>query len=176
MRTLRPLVDSNDHHQGELNSPAQLVEYGDYGSESCATLLPVIRQLQHYFEPDLCFVFRHFPQSDLHPIAGIAAEATEFAGSHHLFWEMHELVLTRQDELDRMSLIGFTAQLDLSPAALEAAWADHSFRQRIQRDVGSGLLSGVIETPAIFVNGHAFTDDLDFDSLAIAIEEALAAA
>jgi len=176
MRTLRPVVDLIDHHQGELNSPVQLVEYGDYGSESCAALLPVIRQLQHYFEPDLCFVFRHFPQGDLHPGAEIAAETAEFAGTHHLFWEMHELVLTRQDKLDRMSLIGYTAQLDLSSAGLEAAWAAHSFRPRVQRDVGSGLLSGVIETPAIFVNGHAFTEELDFDSLAIAIEEALAAA
>jgi protein-disulfide isomerase len=176
MRTLRPLVHPNDHHQGEISAAAQLVEYGDYGSASCAALLPVIRQLQHYFDPDLCFVFRHFPQSDLHPIAEIAAETVEFAGSHDLFWEMHELVLTRQETLDRMSLIGYTAQLDLSPAALETAWADRSYQPRIQRDVGSGLLSGVVETPAIFVNGHAFTDELDFDALAIAIEEALAAA
>jgi hypothetical protein len=46
------------------------------------------------------FVFRHFPLTEVHPHAEIAAESAEFAGAAGLFWDMHDaLVQKRYDDL-----------------------------------------------------------------------------
>jgi protein-disulfide isomerase len=175
MPILRPNVEPSDHAEGDMNAPIQLVEYGDYADGACAAIRPVIRQLQHYFEPDLCFVFRNFPRTDRDPRAMIAAETAEFAGIHRRFWEMHELLFTRRNRLERGDLLDCAAALGLSPTELAGALDGQVFTARIQRDMGSGLMSGVAETPTFFVNGRVFEDDLDFDALAVALEEALAA-
>ena len=52
--------------------------------------------MQDYFRDSLRFVFRHFLLTEVHPLAGIAAESAEFAGAAGLFWEMHDALFENQ--------------------------------------------------------------------------------
>jgi hypothetical protein len=51
------------------------------------------------FRDSLRFVFRRFPLTEVHPLAGIAAESAEFAGAASLFWEMHDELFENQSIL-----------------------------------------------------------------------------
>src|SRR6185369_9882148 len=97
--TLTPAVSSHDHAHGPADAPLTLVEYGDYQCPYCGAAHPVIKRLQKALGRKLRFVFRNFPLSQAHPYAIIAAEAAEAAALQGKFWEMHDLIYDRQEEL-----------------------------------------------------------------------------
>ena len=66
------------------------------------------------------FVFRHFPLSQMHPHAALAAEAAEAAGAQGKFWEMHDTLFTHQDALGRRRCWRTRGRLRLDVAALHA--------------------------------------------------------
>ena len=74
-----------------------MVEYGDFECPYCGRAEPVVRELLG--DADLRFVWRHLPLTDVHPQAQIAAEAAEAAAAQGRFWEMHDLLLDHQDDL-----------------------------------------------------------------------------
>ena len=80
------------------------------------------------------FVFRHFPLVEMHPHAEPAAETAEFAGSHGLFWPMHEAIFANQHALNIPLLIALAASLKLSPIELRDALANGRFASKIQAD------------------------------------------
>jgi protein-disulfide isomerase len=112
---------------------------------SCADLAP--------FGDRLRLVYRHFPLIEVHPVAGPAAEAAEFAGSRGLFWQMHQSIFANQQRLSVPLLITLAANLKLSPIALRDALAAGTFAPKVRGDFIGGVRSGVNGTPTFFVNG-----------------------
>ena len=56
-------------------------------------------------EVGLRYVWRHLPLRDVHPRAQLAAEAAEAASDQGAFWEMHDLLLDRQEALKPEDLL-----------------------------------------------------------------------
>ncbi len=86
---------TQDHQQGILSATVVLVMYGDYQCQESADvyrLLKVIgRQLSISLGEDyLCFIFRHFPQIQIHSQALRAAEAAQAAAVQGQFWQIHD--------------------------------------------------------------------------------------
>ncbi|MBD2309706.1 thioredoxin domain-containing protein, partial [Chroococcidiopsis sp. FACHB-1243] len=85
---------TQDRIQGVLSAAVMLVMYGDYQCSESANVYRLIkaigRELNSSHEHNLCFVFRHFPQVQIHPHAQHAAEAVEAAAAQGQFWQMHE--------------------------------------------------------------------------------------
>ena len=168
---LRTPASPGDHIQGRLGAALTLVEFGSYRSHRSRAVRPVIRQLQGYFGPELCFVYRNFSEGGL--AHDLAAEAAEFAAVNEQFWEMHEMLFVHQDRLDKSSILGYAADIELSRDALDLALTNRTFLPVIQRVTEDGVKSGALEMPAFFINGTSFQGDLDFDALAMALENAL---
>src|SRR2546421_3468870 len=97
-------VTERDHAIGPPSAPVTIVEYGDYECPSCLNALPIIDQVRRSLGERLRFVFRHFPQSSIHPHASVAAEAAEAAAEQGKFWEMHEALFRHQEELADVDL------------------------------------------------------------------------
>ena len=73
MSTLKNPIGEQDHVQGELNAPVLLVEYGDFQCPHCRMAHAVIHRVQKHIGDRLCFVFRNFPLTQIHPYAQAAA-------------------------------------------------------------------------------------------------------
>jgi protein-disulfide isomerase len=166
-------VSDKDHRQGEPDAPCTLVEYGDYQCPSCGNAYPIVKRVQKHFGKRLLFVFRNFPLSEMHPYAEPAAETAEFAGAHHKFWEMHDLLYENQDLLDDALLFQLTEQLQLDPEKLRQALASKEFEPRVRADFRGGVRSGVNGTPTFFINGQRHDGAYDYASLVEAIEGVL---
>ena len=106
-------VGERDHLLGPATAPVTLVEYGDYECPYCGAAHASVEQVRQVMGNDLCFVFRHFPLSQIHPHAYQAAEAAEAAGAQNRFWEMHHLLFANQDRLGLRDLIGYAGALGL---------------------------------------------------------------
>ena len=169
---------AQDHRQGSLNARVVLVEYGDYQCPQCSELYTLIKAIQRQFEATLfgrnclCFVFRHFPQSQIHPQSQKAAAATEAAAAQGQFWQMHEMLLKHQQELEDGFLAEYADQLGLDVTQFIRDIARKVYVDHINQDIASGIDSGVVSTPALFINGVRYIGALELEPLLAAIAEA----
>src|SRR4051812_34785038 len=88
-RLAAPVTD-DDHIRGPATAPVTLVEYGDYQCPYCGMAHPITQELLRERPNLVRFVFRHFPLTNVHPFAEVAAETAEAAGAHQRFWQMHD--------------------------------------------------------------------------------------
>jgi protein-disulfide isomerase len=158
-----------------MTAAITLVEYGDYQCPHCGMAHPIVNQVQAYFRNSLRFVFRHFPLTEVHPLAEIAAESAEFAGAAGLFWEMHDALFENQMILSVPTIFMIADKLRLPEVLLRNALETGQYRTKVRNDFMSGVRSGVNGTPTFFVNGVRHDGGYDFASLASAIQSRLAA-
>src|SRR5438046_7506237 len=101
-----PMPD-RDHIQGPSDAPIKLLEYGDYECPYCGEAHPIVKEIQRRLGDQLCFVFRHFPLTQVHPHAEHAAEAAEAAAGQGKFWQMHDTLFEHQQTLDADHLLPY---------------------------------------------------------------------
>lgn len=173
MPTLKTAVTPEDHVQGPENAAATLVEYGDYECPHCGHAYGIVKRVQRHFGKGLRFVFRNFPLSEMHPHAESAAETAEFAGAYGKFWEMHDGLFENQERLGGPLYLELAQELGLPPAELRQALEEAKYKNRVRAGFSSGVRSGVNGTPAFFINGKRHDGPFDYESLVLAIEEAI---
>jgi protein-disulfide isomerase len=145
-----------DHIQGAVDAPMALLEYGDYECPFCGEVQPIVREIQRRLGDDLCFAFRHFPLTNVHPHAEHAAEAAEGAGEQRAFWPMHEMLFANQGALDDESLAEYAVALGLNAKRLIQEVISGAHAQRIHEDFKIGVRAGVNGTPSFFINGQRY--------------------
>ena len=173
MATLKTPVTLEDHIQGPEDAAATLVEYGDYECPHCGHADPIVKRVQKHFGKGLRFVFRNFPLSEIHPHAESAAETAEFADAHGKFWEMHDGLFENQERLGGPLYLKLAQELSLSPVELRQALEEGKYKDRVRVDFSSGVPSGVNGTPTFFINGKRHDGPFDYESLVLAIDEAI---
>ena len=161
-----------DHIRGPEDAPVTLVEYGDYECPYCGQAEVTIRALLESFGGDLRYVWRHLPLNDVHPNTQMAAEAAEAAAAQGAFWELHDRLLTYQDELTPMELGRHAEAVGLD---LDRFWDElrrHEHARRVSDDVASADASGVAGTPSFFINGRRHEGAYDLQTLTAAVKAA----
>jgi protein-disulfide isomerase len=172
MPELRFPINEQDHVIGPADASVTLVEYGDYQCPHCQAAWPEVKLVLRHFGRDLCYAYRHFPISTVHPMAKPAAETAEFAGAHGLFWEMHSAIYANGHQLSGPTLLALAARLGLDAAELRNALELGIYAPKVEADFFGGIRSGVNGTPCFFVNGQRHDGGYDATSLTAAIERA----
>jgi Na+/H+ antiporter NhaA/glutaredoxin len=157
-----------DHIRGPERASVTVVEYGDFQCPYCGQAEPAVAELLH--DPDVRYVWRHLPLTDVHPQAELAAEAAEAAGAQGRFWEMHDLLLAHQDALRPADLLRYADQLGLDRDRFHDDLRQHAHAARIAQDVESADLSGVSGTPTLFVNDQRYYGAFDEAALVRAVK------
>jgi protein-disulfide isomerase len=168
-------VNRDDHVRGPGSAPVTLVEYGDYECPYCGRAYPVAEALLAERPTLVRLVFRHFPLTDLHPRAEIAAELAEAAAMVGQFWRAHAWLYTHQGQFDAEHLRGLAVEIDPS-GGVERELERRAYSDRIHRDFLSGVRSGVNGTPSFFINGVRYDGDYSLPALSQAVDAAAQAA
>ena len=157
-------VSARDHMEGNAHAVVTLVEYGDFQCPACGMAYPAVKQIQRRYAGNLRFVFRHFPLSQAHPYARMAAELAEAAAVEGQFWPMHDWLYENQDDWVASGSAGLEAgvrALGLDEEALAATLRNPDIDTHIRRDFMGGVRSGVKGTLSFYVNGYLFQGDFD---------------
>jgi Na+/H+ antiporter NhaA len=163
-----PVDPERDHVRGAVDAPVTVVEYGDFECPYCGQAESVVRELLADFG-DVRYVWRHLPLTDVHPHAQLAAEAAEAAAMQGGFWEMRDLLITRQDALGVKNLLRHAEEIGLDLEAFRHALKARKGAARVAQDVESADLSGVSGTPSFFINGRRHHGAYDIVSLSAAV-------
>lgn len=167
---LRPPVSENDHIEGSMSAPIELVEYGDYQCPHCGRAYPIVKRMQEELGDKLKFVFRNLPLAKIHPEATIAAIATEAAALQGKYWEMHDIVFENQDDLEMDALLSYASDLGLDMEQFEQDMANPVLAEKVDADFESGIRSGVNATPTFFINGEKYNNGWEGDRMMIFIK------
>jgi protein-disulfide isomerase len=159
------------HILGPSNAQVLVVCYADYECPHSKLAYRALKELAEWHGNLIGIAFRHFPLSDIHPQARSAAAAAEAAHNQGLFWEMSELMFQRQQLLDRQHLVRYAASLGMEMPRFEADLDQDAHRDRIERDIASGVALGLWSTPTLFLNGVII--DGDEESIIDAVGEAV---
>ncbi|SNS49755.1 sodium/proton antiporter, NhaA family [Actinomadura meyerae] len=166
-----PVDETRDHIRGPARAPVTVVEYGDFECPYCGQAEDVIRELLADYG-DVRYVWRHLPLTDVHPQAQLAAQVAEAAAAQGAFWEMHDLLLMHQDELQPKDLIRYASELGLDLDRFRADVRGNRSIDHIAEDIESADLSGVSGTPTFFVNGRRHIGAYDITALSAAVKTA----
>jgi NhaA family Na+:H+ antiporter len=152
-----------DHVRGPEAAPL-LVEYGDYECPYSWQAFREIERVERRVPRGVCFVFRYFPLTEIHPHA--LAAAAEAAASQDRFWDMHERLFHGQNALEDEDLRRYARDLGLDGERFDEDRASEAVFARIRRDVESGFDSGEVRgTPTLFVNGSVYRGPYDAATL-----------
>ena len=164
-------ISRRDHRSGPLHAAAQLLEYGDFECPACGAIHPLVQTIQKRLGQSLCFAFRNFPLTTVHPHSESAAEAAEAAAVQGEYWGMHNMLFENQDALDYGDLAEYAAMLGLDSARLTNEVVNRAHEGRVQGDFASGIRSGVNGTPTFFINGARYDGPRELESMVAALTQ-----
>ncbi|MGN6257943.1 MAG: DsbA family protein [Solirubrobacterales bacterium] len=167
---LSPPLEGVDHVRGEAGAPLELVMFGDFQCPFCLGSQSILRRVRERLGERLLFGFRHLPIPERHPLAMVAAEASEAAAAQGKFWGYHDALYANQPKLSRELLLEVGRDLGLDAERLAGDLESEVHRPRIDRDLSSAEASGATGTPTFFVNGERLHGAYDASSLVEALE------
>ena len=148
---------------GEVDAPVTIVEFSDYQCPFCRryslTVFPVLKR-EYIDTGKVRYVFRDFPLTSIHQQAEKAHESAHCAGESNKYWEMHDMLFEKQDDLMVPSLKHYAEELGLNSATFEECLDSGKYQVAIQKDVEDGGAAGIRGTPSFFVGKSGSGDSI----------------
>lgn len=182
--TTVPAITSADWTEGNPNAKVSLIEYGDFECPACGEYEPLVQQLVSAYGSRILFVFRNFPLYQIHPDAGISAQAAEAAGLQGKYWQMHDLLYKNQtvwttvgpSTVVQQYFNGYATSLGLNINKFDQDIQGARVAAKIQADVNGGNAAQIDHTPTFFINLKQIPNPTSYSDFAKVLDQALAAA
>ncbi len=150
---------ANNPSKGPEDARVTVVEYFDFQCPSCRQLHQTFRAIMPNY-PQVRFVFKDFPLTQVHPWAMTAAIAGRCAYEQNPegFWKLHDSIFDNQQVISPenawQKMVDFAGQAGLDTNALTACMARPQADQAVMDNVKEGQALKVANTPTVFVNGR----------------------
>lgn len=146
-------LDGQGWRKGNPEAPLVIVEFSDFQCPACKQAYELLEtQILPQLGNKALFVFRHYPLVNIHPMAWVAASASEEAGKQGKFWEMYAKLFESQQALTRNRILKIAEELKLDVEKVRQAVDDQDiYFKKIYRDFEEGSKLGVQSTPSFIV-------------------------
>lgn len=172
-----PVSENDDWIRGPSNATVTVVEYSDFQCVGCGQLALILNQLQQDFPNDLRIVFRPYPQLNSNDKAGIALQAATAAGQQGKFWEMHDVLFTRQQEWSSLSAQDFqnwlndrANEIGLNSGQYSAAMFSPELTNLPQQAYADAFKLEMPGVPFLLINGQIYDGPTDYTNLSLVIK------
>lgn len=171
-------LNDSDWKRGNPDAKVVLVEYSDFQCPACAVYFPVVEQLLKDYPDKILFVYRHFPLTQIHKNANLAAYAAEASGKQGKFWEMYEKIFQSQrlwSDADnaKQTFLGYARDLFLDETAFLQDLESNVVKEKVFKDYQTGLQHQVDGTPSFFLNGKRIKNPAGYEAFKKIIEQEL---
>jgi protein-disulfide isomerase len=159
--------------KGSATPRVTIVEFADYECEHCKLAQPVMRTLLAEYPKDVTLFYKHFPLGG-HVNSLNAALGAVGAHKQGKFWEFSDKVWENSEHLSPAVLEGIAKEIHgLDFQRWYADLSTEEVRSQVLRDRTEGRSLEIRRTPAIFINGRRFGDDIDLANLKDWVDEEL---
>ena len=140
--------------RGDKTAKVMLVEFADFQCPFCAKAhAPIQRLLDRH--PDVAFVFKHLPLTEIHAHAMPAAQAAWAAGQQGQFWQYYDRLFEQADVLGESLYKVIAQELHLNPAKFNQDRHSAAASQAIAADLSLATRLGISATPVFLVVSQA---------------------
>jgi protein-disulfide isomerase len=173
-------VDADDPMTGETGEPlVTVVAFSDFQCPFCAKAVPTVEQIEKEYGDKVRIVFKQLPLP-FHKQAGMAAEIALAAQEQGKFWEMHDLIFERQNEMRNKSDAEMVqwgrelaGELGIDADKLAEQVDERAHRDEIEEEAKLAGRVGARGTPNFFINGQKLTGAQPYPSFKKVIDEQL---
>ena len=163
------LLANTKNSIGNPNSSVKIVEFADLQCPACRTAQPIVKSILEKYKDQVYFVWRHYPLS-IHKNARPAARAAEAAATQGKFFEMADVLFTKQTEWSEKSdpkdlFTGYAQEIELDMEKFKTDF--EASYDAIDQDFADGNKVNVSSTPTFFINGEkksGVLKEADFDA------------
>ena len=159
---------------GSASAPITLIEFADYQCPYCGRVEPTLKRLRATYGDKVRFVWKDFPLTQIHPLAFKAGEAAHCAGDQGKYWELHDVLFSKQSELQVDDLKRHALTLGLNGETFNQCLDSSKYAERVRDGVAEGGQFGVNSTPTVFINGRRLSGAQPYEAFAAVIDEELA--
>ncbi len=160
--------------RGPKQAPVTIVEFSDFQCPFCAQFSKTLHEAAAKYGDRVRLVYKQFPLSQIHPFAEKAAEAALCAADQDHFWDLHDLMFDKQNELKEEDLKAKGAQLKLDSTVFNDCLTSGKYASRVKQDQREGFSLGVSTTPSFFINGRFFSGAMTLADISKEIDEEIA--
>ncbi|HVI23305.1 MAG TPA: thioredoxin domain-containing protein [Myxococcales bacterium] len=159
---------------GPKNAAVTIVEWSDFQCPYCGRVEPTLQQVREEYKGKVRLAWKNQPLS-FHPNAMPAAEAAMAADEQGKFWEYHDALFKRQNELGPALYDEVAKQVGLDMEKFHASIQGHKHLAQIKADMAAGSAVGADGTPTFFINGKKLVGAMPLESFKQVIDAELAA-
>ena len=156
VRPVPPLPDRNS--MGREDAPVHVFEFVDFQCPACASfarrVLPKIKE--NYIDTGkVRWSIVHFPITQIHQYAFLAAVAAECAAEQGKFWPYHDLLFPNQKELNRELLITLAGRINgIQTSAFQECMERPDIQERVRSDLALADQLDAPGTPTFIVGQY----------------------
>lgn len=158
--------------RGPVDAPVTIVLFSDFMCTYCEKVVATLDALFDEYPGKVRLVMKQFP---VHEEARLAAEAALAAEDQGKFWELHDMLMTNQQDLSREALITYAGQVGIDVPSFTSALDQHTYRDAVAADQQAGKDINVRGTPEFLINGRLIVGARPIDVFRVEIERELAA-
>lgn len=170
----------SNHVYGKADATVRLIEYGDFECPACKAFFPIVEQVKEKYKDKIAFQFANFPLAQIHQNAVAAHRAAEAASNQGKFWEMYEILYTRQEDWNGPSQAdpvgattaqaitkfeGYASELGLNLDQFRADVNNSNTVGTINADTAAAKAAGGTGTPTFVLNGKRIDDTSSIDTV-----------
>jgi len=170
-------LKADDHIKWSPDKKNLLIEYSDLQCPACQNAHSYFKNIEASGSPDInitkkvTFVFRHFPLTQIHDKAIVAAYAAEAASKQGKFWEMTDTLYANQATWEKSNnpqaeyFDKYAKDLKLNVEKFNTDMNSNEVKQRVDEDVQAGNQMGIDSTPTFFLNGQKLDNFNSYDDM-----------
>lgn len=149
---------TNIVYNDKVDTSVTLIEYADFQCPVCASFHPIMNQIKEKYGDQITIQFRHFPLSEIHPNAVLAARASMAAYNQGKFWEYHDVLFENQTTWSASSnaqtfFESYAEQLSLDMNRFRTDIASSETNSLVQADRAEAQRKGYSGTPTFELDG-----------------------
>ncbi|MBS3122818.1 DsbA family protein [Candidatus Woesearchaeota archaeon] len=133
-----------------------IYEYSDFFCPYSAAMQTTLKKVKEDYGVKVKIYQRQFPNTDIHPLAKLAAEASECADDQNRFIEYHnQLFFPKKEIKTENDLINLASDADIENVdKFKDCLLNHDKLANVEEDIAEGKELGVKTTPTLVIDGE----------------------
>lgn len=173
-------IKANDWVSGPADAKVAIVEYLDFECEACGAFYPITTQIKEEYKDSVRLVVRYFPLPG-HKNSRTAAYTVEAAGKQGKFWEMYNILFTKQSEWSEQQIADqdifekYAVEAGLDIEQWKADVKNPEVKRRVDDSYKEAVSLNLQGTPSFFLNGKRIENPRGYEGFKKVVEDALKA-